>query len=300
MQASGDRIATAEDFEPHRAFLRRLAYRMLGTQSEADDIVQDAWLRWHGTDRLAVAQPRAFLAKTVTRLCLDRLKSAQAQREVYFGPWLPEPVTDADELIDDSLEAAGDLAADLSYAFLLALERLSPLERAAFLLHDIFELDFAEIAASLERSPAACRQLASRARDKLRVARPRFASTPADGQRLAAAFMAASRSGDLASLKNLLAEDARLLSDGGRRVAAIGIPILGAARIIKVMPAMLRKHEPAGVQDEPLRINGLPGLLIRAADGAPLQTMAFEFDAEARIAAIYILRNPDKLQRFLR
>src|SRR3569833_1674995 len=146
--------SSADDFEPHRRWMHAIAYRMLGSRAEAEDAVQDAWLRWQAADRSAVDNPRAYLSQTVTRLCLDRLKSAQAQREVYVGPWLPEPVCDAEGLSPD---AATKLADDLSFALLLALDRLSPMERAAFLLHDVFDTPFSEIAAMLDRSEAACR-----------------------------------------------------------------------------------------------------------------------------------------------
>lgn len=293
-------VQAAERFEAQRGFLRGLAYRMLGSHAEADDIVQDAWLRWSRTERTAIDEPRAFLARTVTRLCLDQMKSARAQREVYFGPWLPEPVLDSDALRVDGPEIASDLASDLSYAFLLSLERLSPLERAAFLLHDVFEVDFADVATTLQRSPAACRQLAARARDNVRQARPRFPVTAAQGERLAVAFLTATHSGDLGTLKKLLAEDARLLADGGRRVSAVGIPIDGRERIIKVYAGLMRKHAPpADTRVESVRINGLPGLVLRTAEGVPFQTMAFEINADARISAIYVVRNPDKLQRLM-
>ncbi|NKF22295.1 sigma-70 family RNA polymerase sigma factor [Solimonas marina] len=292
--------ADSAAFETHRAFLIGLAYRMLGSHAEAEDVVQDAWLRWQDAARGAVRVPRAFLAKTVTRLCLDRMKSARAQREVYFGPWLPEPLLDGDVPSVDGPAPAVELASDLSYAFLLALERLSPLERAAFLLHDVFELDFAEIAAALQRTPASCRQLAARAREHLREARPRFAVTADQGERLVRAFVQASHSGDVETLKSLLAEDAQLLADGGRRVATIGVPILGRARLLKVYMGMLRKHGPApDTRLEFMRINGLPGVLLRTQGGVPIQTIALEPDAGGRICGIYIVRNPDKLRRFL-
>lgn len=286
-------------FEAQRGFLRGLAYRMLGSRAEAEDIVQDAWLRWADVDLARVRDSRAFLAQTVTRLCLDHMKSASARREVYFGPWLPEPVADDGTLAVPGPEAGGEFAADLSYAFLLALERLSSLERAAFLLHDVFDLDFAEIATTLQRTPAACRQLATRAREHMRAARPRFRATPAQGERLGMAFLIAARTGELGALKALLAEDARLIADGGRRVAAIGIPILGRERIIKVYTGLLRKMAiPADLRITSMPINGLPGLVLSHGDGAVLQTMAFEIDADIRISGIYIMRNPDKLQHF--
>jgi RNA polymerase sigma-70 factor, ECF subfamily len=188
------------EFESHRRHLRALAYRMLGTRAEAEDAVQDAWLRWQSADREQVDNPRAFLSRTVTRLCLDRLKSAQAQREVYIGAWLPEPVVDDDTPFQPGPEAAHELAQDLSIAFMLTLERLSPLERAAFLLHDVFDMDFAEVASALGRSEAACRQLAARARTNVHANRPAFKVSPDEGTRLATAFANAIRDGDIAAL----------------------------------------------------------------------------------------------------
>lgn len=288
--------AAAERFEAQRAFLCGLAYRMLGSHAESEDVVQDAWLRWREVEHDAVANPQAYLARVVTRLALDRLKSAQHQRELYVGPWLPEPVVEEQGLWAAE-DANAEFGADLSYAFMLALERLSPLERAAFLLHDVFDADFAEVAATLQRSEAACRQLAARARTHVRASRPRFRAAPEEGQRLAAAFLAASQSGDLAQLKALLSEDVRMLADGGGQVAAIGIPLQGRERVIKVVLGIARKYPPQpGSRVQACRVNGLPGVLIRAADGTPVQTMAFEIDAAARIAAIYVVRNPDKLR----
>lgn len=289
--------AAADIFEGCRPQLRGLAYRMLGSRADADDVVQDAWLRWQGTDLSEVMQPRAFLSQTVARLCLDRLKSAQLTREVYVGPWLPEPV-----VADAGLEAAdpavaSELADDISYAFLLALQRLSPLERAAFLLHDVFDCDFAEIADALGRSPAACRQLAVRAREQLRSERPRFRPSAEQAQRLLGAFEQALRSGDAEILKSLLAEDARYVADGGGRVAAPRIVVTGAARVARVLAGLARKHPPpAGARIERRRVNGLPGYLVRLGDGRPLQTVALETDAAGRIAAVYVVRNPEKLR----
>jgi RNA polymerase sigma-70 factor, ECF subfamily len=179
-------------FETHRRALTGLAYRMLGSRVEAEDIVQDAYLRWHAADRTAIEQPRRYLGTVVTRLCLDRMKSAQARRVVYVGQWLPEPVVD--EVFDG--EGAVDLAHDISVALMLLLERLSPLERAGFPLHDVFGLDFTEIARALDRGEAACRQLAARARVHIEAGRPRFPASGEDGDRLAAAFQAAMTSGD--------------------------------------------------------------------------------------------------------
>jgi RNA polymerase sigma-70 factor, ECF subfamily len=221
-------MSAAAAFEPHRRALTGLAYRMLGSVSDAEDVVQDAFLRWHAAPRGEVAEPRAYLMRVVTRLCLDVMKSAQARRETYVGPWLPEPVLDAASVQPDT---AGELAEDISVALLLALERLSPAERAAFLLHDVFDRDFSEVAAALGRSEAACRQLASRARAHVRASPRRFSADPAEGQRLAAAFMLAAQTGDVAALTGLLAADATLHSDGGGvRIAALNI-IRGADRM---------------------------------------------------------------------
>src|SRR6186997_3435162 len=200
-------------FEPHRRRLRGLAYRMLGSMAEAEDAVQETYLRWHGADRNNVSNPRAFLMTTTTRICLDMLSSARARREEYVGPWLPEPVVDTAALAPDSRT---ELAEDLSVALLLTLDRLSPLERAAFLLHDVFDFSFSEVAGALERSDAACRQLAARARAHVREARPRGATAPvtrsgeidAKHAQLMSAFAAAIQSGDLRALTQLLAHDA--------------------------------------------------------------------------------------------
>ena len=285
---------TAQDFELHRRRLTGLAYRMLGSVAEAEDVVQDAWLRWHQAEREAVRDPGAFLHRIVTRLCLDRLKSARARRETYVGPWLPEPVLDAEALAGSGGPGAEEWAGDLSFALLLALERLSPLERAAFLLRDVFDLDFTEVATTLGRGEAACRQLAARARAHLREARQRFTAPPEAGERLAAAFLQAARSGDVAALARLLAEDAVLYTDGGGRKRAALNPIRGRERIARFYAGLARKGATARVTAvRPARINGLPGYLALEADGS-LQTVAIEA-GEGGITAIYIVGNPDKL-----
>ena len=269
-----------------------LAYRMLGSLAQAEDAVQEAYLRWHAADRAAVENPRGFLSTVVTRLCLDQLKSARARRESYVGPWLPEPVLDAPAL---AAESAAELAEDLSVALMLTLERLSPLERAAFLLHDVFDMEFAVIAAALKRSEAACRQLAARARDHVRAARPRFKPSPAEGARLAEAFRRAVESGDAAAMTQLLAGDAVLLTDaGGKRLAALN-PIHGADRIARFFAGIARKEALAGLRARAAAINGLPGFVVADPQGEA-QTMAFAVE-NGRIAAIYVVLNPEKLQR---
>lgn len=286
-----------EAFEAQRRRLTALAYRMLGSHAEAQDAVQESWLRWREVPRDEVQNPRAFLSRTVTRLCLDRLKSAQANREVYVGPWLPEPLVEDESLLVGGPESSDAFAEDLGNAFLLALERLSPLERAAFLLHDVFDADFAEVAKALGRSEAACRQLASRARTRVREDRPRYRPPPEHCERLTMAFLFAARTGDAGTLKALLADDARFVSDGGGRIAAAGVPIEGADRIVKATIGFATKHPPP--DDARLRyarINGGPGVVFTTADGRPIQTLAFEFAEDGRIRGIYVVRNPEKLR----
>lgn len=280
------------DFEPHRRRLTALAYRMLGSVAEAEDIVQEAWLRWHGAERAAIGDPRTFLSKIVGRLCLDHLRSARVRRETYVGPWLPEPVLDSAAL---HAGTASEYAEDLTVALMLALERLSPLERAAFLLHDVFEMDFPALADTLGRNQAACRQLAARARSHIRAARPRFAVSEDDGARLAQAFLSAARSGDAAALASLLAESAVLRSDGGGKRQAALNPIFGRDKITRFVVGVAAKAKTRKpVEFQPARINGLPGFVAIWPDGDAL-TLAFEIE-DGMIAAIYIVMNPDKLR----
>jgi RNA polymerase sigma-70 factor (ECF subfamily) len=259
---------------------------MLGSIAEAEDVVQEAYIRWHQTDRSAIREPGAFLSKTVTRLCLDILRSARVKRETYIGPWLPEPVLDVD------LEE--DMSEDLSLSLMLALERLSPLERAAFLLHDVFGLGFDEVAATLDRDPAACRQLAARARKNVRAERPRYPIDREEGQRMTDAFFAASRSGDVTALRNLLAENVVSYTDGGGiRNAALN-PLFGFRRVAGLFLGVARK---TGGELPPVLykglINGLPGFVTLEQDGI-VQTTSLDIE-DGRIVGVYIVRNPEKL-----
>jgi RNA polymerase sigma-70 factor (ECF subfamily) len=288
----------AASFEPHRRFLVGLAYRMLGSVAEAEDVAQDAYLRWHGADRSAVAEPRAFLARTASRLCLDRMKSATAQREHYVGTWLPEPLIEPAS--DPRAAAPGDpagalvLAEDVSIALLLTLERLSPLERAAFLLHDVLDFGYAEIAEVLERSEAACRQLVARGRDHVRTERPRFTTTPDATARLAGAFHAAMLGGDLSEVTRLLADDAVFYSDGGGKRTAALQPIYGKDKIVRFLFALENKGKlPQAPRIELVSINGAPGFVVRHGD--EVETLALEVSGD-HVAAIYAVRNPDKLR----
>ena len=286
----------AVSFEPHRRRLLGLAYRMLGSVSEAEDAVQDTYLRWHAADRDSVSDPRAFLTTTAPRICLDTLKSARVRRETYVGPWLPEPVLDTAALAPD---AQTELAEDLSIALLLALDRLSPLERAAFLLHDVFDCSFGEVAGALGRSEAACRQLASRARTHVREARPHGVSTvqsrseSSTHQQLVAAFVHAARSGDVQALMGMLADDVRLMTDGGGKVAAALNVIEGADRTARFVVGAVSKGLPEGSTIRVTSINGLAGVVAYRPDGS-VQSVAFEI-ADDRIHAIYAVSNPEKL-----
>jgi RNA polymerase sigma-70 factor (ECF subfamily) len=272
-------------FERHREFLTGLAYRMLGSVAEAQDIVQDAFLRWRDVDHRAVAEPRAYLARVVSRLCLDRMKSARRRREQYVGMWLPEPVV---------AEPPERLADDLSVALLLTLERLSPLERAAFLLHDVFDMDYAVIADTIGRTEAACRQLAARAREHVRDERPRYEHDDDDARRLADAFLGAAATGDVDGLARVLADDVVFYSDGGGKRRAPLKPITGKARVLRFFEGIRDKGGGfAGHRFEARALNGLPGFVFHTDEGT--ETLAFEI-ADGRIVAMYAVRNPDKLR----
>lgn len=275
----------ASAFEALRPKLRRIAYRMLGSVADAEDVVQDAFIRWLGADREDVQNLEGFLCRTVTRLCLDQLKSARRRREAYVGPWLPEPV----------VESGADEVDDITLPLMMALERLSPLERAAFLLHDVFGVSFEEIAETIDRSPAACRQLASRARTQVRAARPRFQVSRQQGLEIAAAFFAASRSGNMKRLRMLLAAGVTAHSDGGGRKPATAEPIIGRDAVLKVHAALADLF--AETMSRLVRygfVNGLPGF-VTIEKGDTLQTTALQIDG-GRIVAIYVVRNPDKLR----
>jgi len=272
-------------FDPLRPRLIRIAYRMLGSVADAEDAVQDAFLRWLGVDRATVGEPEAYLRRVVTRICLDELKSARRQRETYIGPWLPEPV----------VEAADDEIDDITLPLMMALERLSPLERAAFLLHDVFGVGFDEVAETIGRDEAACRQLASRARAHVRAQRPRFPMAKDRGLAIAEAFFAATRSGDMQALRSLLATDVALYSDGGGKRAAAKRPLIGLEDVMQFHAALSRRWPRRRSQIVRYGfVNGLPGFVSDENDG--LQTTALEI-ANDRIVGVYVVRNPDKLRR---
>jgi len=274
----------ALSFDPLRPRLIRVAYRMLGSVADAEDVVQDAFLRWLDADRGAILEPEAYLRRVVTRLCLDQLKSARRRRETYIGPWLPEPMVEAD---DDDID-------DVTLPLMMALERLSPLERAAFLLHDVFGAGFEEVAETIGREPSACRQLATRARAHVRAARPRFSVPREHGLEIAAAFYSATRGGDMNELRSLLAADVVFYSDGGGKRPAAKRPLVGVDDVMRFHISLARRYsvQPA----ESVRygfINGLPGFVTNERDG--VQTTALEI-ADGKVAGVYIMRNPDKLR----
>ena len=282
---------SAREFEQHRRFLTGLAYRMLGSLADAQDVVQEAFLRWHGAVKTDLASPRAWLARIVMRLCLDILKSARTRREHYVGPWLPEPII---ERLEAPEPASVDDRIDVPVALMLALERLSPLERAAFILHDLFEMELAEIAAALERSEAACRQLLVRARGHVGTAKRRFEVDREEASRLTTAFFDAVRTGNAIGLRDLLAEAAVFHSDGGGKVQANLNIIAGADSIRRFFVGLAEKFgQTAPPWSRPLRINGLPGY-VSIDPAGNVQTTALEIE-NGRITAVYIVRNPDKL-----
>jgi RNA polymerase sigma-70 factor (ECF subfamily) len=273
----------APDFALLRPKLRCVAYRMLGSVADAEDVVHEAFIRWMKADRSDVREPEAFLRRTVTRLCLDQLKSARRQRETYIGTWLPDPVVEQEQ------------EEDVTLPLMLALERLSPLERAAFLLHDVFGLEFEEVAETIQRDAAACRQLATRARSHVRESKPRFQVEKQRGLALAEAFYAASRNGDMEALRGMLAADVSVHADGGGKRPAAPEPVMGLDAVVKFheyLANWFRRNESKFVRAG--FVNGLPGFITLEADGE-IQTTALEIES-GKIAAIYVVRNPDKLR----
>jgi RNA polymerase sigma-70 factor, ECF subfamily len=285
-------------FERHRTHLLSIAYRMLGEMAAAEDVVQEAWLRWRKVDADEIRDPRAWLSAATVRLSLDALRAVRARRESYVGPWLPEPILPDDmrAFAADAPSARGELASDLSLALLHVLERLSPEERAALILHDAFDCDYEEIAAMLDKNEVACRKLVSRARERVKMDRPRFAVSDDAHRDLLLRFARASASSDPKELTVLLASDAIAYTDGGGRVAAALNPIYGAEKIVRFMQGLSRKfYAEAAVETGLAEINGQPGLILRES-GNMLGAITIEIDGQY-ITAIYAVRNPDKLKR---
>ena len=287
-----DASPAARDFESHRRHLLAIAYRMTGSLADAEDAVQEAWLRWERVDQGAVENARAYLGRTITRLCLDLLKSSRRRREQYVGPWLPEPLLGESAL---PVESGTELAEDVSNALMLALERLSPLERAAFLLREVFDADYDEIATTLDRTESACRQLVSRAKKTVRGERARYTPDPDAHDRLVMAFGLAVAQADVDALASLLAEDAVFYSDGGGVVKAALRPVVGPDAVSRFVLGVARRFPPdPSTVFRAEHVNGAPGIVLRV-DGVAVQTLAFEI-REGRIAAVYAQRNPEKLR----
>jgi RNA polymerase sigma-70 factor (ECF subfamily) len=280
---------SGEEFEEHRGLLLGLAYRLLGSMWDAEDVVQEAYVRWVSADRGAVREPRAFLVTVVTRLALDQLRSARVTREAYVGPWLPEPVGEAGAL---GPQDSAELRDTLSYATLHMMERLSPPERAVFVLREAFELPYDEIARIVRVSVANCRQLHHRAGKRMARGRDRFRPSAEDHARLLGRIIAASHGGDLAGLTALLSEDVVAWTDGGGRVKAALRPIIGRAKVLRFLAGVTAKFgEPT---TWPVTVNGHTALWRLAGDDRQLVMFGVR---GGLVAEIYIMRNPDKLTR---
>ncbi len=285
----------ASIFEQHRATLEGIAYRMLGTLEEARDVVQDTYLKLDEAELGRLQNPRAWLITVCSRLALNQLQSARVRRELYVGDWLPEPFP---QPADADPGSRAELDETISVALLIALEKLTPVERAAFLLHDVFDLSFDEVATALQRTSASCRQLASRARKRVRADKPRFRSSPEEHRRLLEGFFGAAREGDLQRFSSLLADGVELYSDGGGKVTALPRVLRGAADVASFLVAVFgdyrRKNTPLRAVSQWL--NGSPGLLVLE-DGVPATAITLEV-SEGRIHRIFAVRNPDKLKAF--
>ena len=279
-----------ETFEEHRAALIGAAYRILGSRSDAEDVVQEAWIRWSGVDHDTIDQPRAFLLTVTTRLALNRLRQLSVRKESYVGPWLPEPVA-TDPKADG--EAAAQLADEVSMAMLIVLESLSPLERAAFVLVEVFGMSAPEAAEALDRSPAAVRQLVHRARSHVEARRPRQAVSEERHREITERFMAAANGGDLTTLIEVLAPDVVLVTDGGGIKQAALRPIHGADKVVRWFAGVLEKPEAAGFELELRLVNG--ELAIVATTPAGIDGVIFVTVEDDRITALHGIRNPEKL-----
>jgi RNA polymerase sigma-70 factor (ECF subfamily) len=281
-------------FHEHRRLLFSVAYRFLGSAADAEDAVQDAWIKWSAADRSQVADPRAYLTRIVSNLALERLRSARHKRETYVGPWLPEPILTGGDASDAAVGAES-----VSMAMLVVLETLSPLERAVFVLKDVFGFSHAEIAEATERSEPAVRQAAHRAREHVQARRPRYSADRTRQREVTERFFAATTGGDLNALLELLSPDVTLWTDGGGKVRQALRPVVGADTVAKWFAAMgtvtYQGIDPADMRAELVEINGGPGVMFSGA-GRVISTVTFAFDDDGRIAAIHNVANPDKLR----
>ncbi|HZV67139.1 MAG TPA: RNA polymerase sigma-70 factor [Telluria sp.] len=285
-------MASSTDVETFTALRPRLfsiAYRMLGIRADAEDVVQDAWLRWHGSDAAALQSAEAWLVTVTTRLAIDRLRTRKVERESYIGWWLPEPLVELDERTPES---AAEMASDVSVAFMWVLERLSADERAAFLMRQVFDQDYADIAAMLNKSEASCRQLVHRAQERVQQERPRYAVAKDTHRELLTRFMQAAASGDRAAMKAMMSDEVQLVADGGGKVNSFLKIQHGAARVAGIFWSL--EHQfPSQVAYRQALVNGEPGLL-RYVAGKLESAQSFIVDG-GRIVAVFIIRNPDKL-----
>ena len=284
-------MSRAEEFQQLRPLLFAIAYRILGSVAEAEDAVQETWLRYAASP----AQPtsaKAFLSAVVTRISIDVLRSARVRREEYAGPWLPEPLL-TDPYQDP--ERSAELADSVSMAALLLLERLSPLERAVFVLREVFGFGFPEVASAVGRSEAACRQLAVRARRHMDAGRPRFEADRREREKLAARFFGALREGNVESLRELLAADVQLVGDGGGKAPQLARSIIGAGKVARVLASTFPRLVSIEVTSEPREVNGQPGAIFRDRDGKILYTIALDMQ-DGQIQTIRSVSNPDKLK----
>jgi RNA polymerase sigma-70 factor (ECF subfamily) len=288
---SASATANVEIFAGHRDRLFGIAYRMLGSRADAEDVLQDAWLRWHEQDASQLRSTEAWLTTMVTRLAIDRLRAAKAQRAAYFGPWLPEPLA---EIEVATPESRAEFASDVSVAFMHLLERLGEEERAAFVLHDVFDCDYDDIAETLGKTPAACRQLVHRARERVTTERRRFRVDEAARIDMLKRFMAAAESGDFDAIKSMFTPDALMTSDGGGKAIAVFRPLLGAARIARLWWAISRRPEAPGIERRLVRINGEVGVAFYFR-GRLHSVATVDTDGE-RIHNYYSISNPDKLR----
>ncbi|MGW5256264.1 RNA polymerase sigma-70 factor [Streptomyces sp. NPDC004012] len=281
-------------FTRHRNLLFSVAYRILGSAADAEDAVQDAWLKWSAADRSQVAEPKAYLTRIVSNLALERLRSARHQRETYVGPWLPEPI-----LTGGDVAEVATVTESVSMAMLVVLETLSPLERAVFVLKEVFDFSHGEIAEAVGRSEAAVRQAVHRAREHVRARRPRFTADRSRQREVTERFFAAATGGDVNALMELLSPDVTLWTDGGGKVRQALRPVVGASAVAAWFAAIgtvtYQGVEPADMNAELVQINGGPGIVFSGPDHV-IATVTFDFDADGRITAIHNVANPDKLQ----
>lgn len=281
-------------FTTHRNLMFSVAYHVLGSATDAEDAVQDAWIKWSAADRSQVADPKSYLARIVSNLAMERLRSTRHQRETYVGPWLPEPILTSRDTADDIVSAES-----VSMAMLVVLETLSPLERAVFVLKEVFAFSHSEIAVAVERSEAAVRQAAHRAREHVRARRPRFTADRSRQREAAEQFFAAATGGDINSLMELLSPDVTLWTDGGGKVRQALRPVVGASTVASWFAAIgtvtYLGVAPADMKAELVEINGGPGMVFSGTDRV-IATVTFVFDGKDRIAAIHNIANPDKLR----